>query len=146
VAHCKILKEILGQEDYKVSNIKRKQRDFGTGASERSSSSFDHVHSMRQHPIPSHWSVTSLIVMDLKSYSVATEWAWRVPYQGNYSNLLEKCITQMNSTRTYEHTYSNFIPIVQSSGTGKSRLVDQVAKAIFTIPFNLRSTEDKTGS
>jgi hypothetical protein len=28
--------------------------------------------------------------------------------------------------------------IIQSSGSGKSRLVDEVARHIFTIPFNLR--------
>jgi hypothetical protein len=28
--------------------------------------------------------------------------------------------------------------IIQSSGSGKSRLVDEAARHIFTIPFNLR--------
>ncbi|KAB5592223.1 hypothetical protein CTheo_4320 [Ceratobasidium theobromae] len=41
--------------------------------------------------------------------------------------------------------YANFIPIVQSSGTGKSRAADELAKLIFTIPLNLRPPEDETG-
>lgn len=42
--------------------------------------------------------------------------------------------------------YSNFVPIVQSSGMGKSRMVDEAAKMIFTLPFNLRSGADKSPS
>jgi len=76
---------------------------------------------------------------------VATEKAWTVPYQGNYSDLLSKAITEMNAL-SYGKSYANFAPIVQSSGTGKSRLVDQVAVSIFTIPFNLRLIKDQTGS
>ena len=30
-------------------------------------------------------------------------------------------------------------PITQSSGTGKSRMVDEMAKLVFTIPCNLES-------
>ena len=76
---------------------------------------------------------------------VATEKAWTVPYQGNHSDLLSKAITEMKA-HNYGESYANFVPIVQSSGTGKSRLVDQVAVSIFTIPFNLRHIADQTGS
>lgn len=34
--------------------------------------------------------------------------------------------------------YANMLPIIQSSGTGKSRMVDELAKCAFTIPFNLQ--------
>jgi hypothetical protein len=43
----------------------------------------------------------------------------------------------MNRTRGAKY-YSNYLPIVQSSGTGKSRMVDELAGEIFTIPLNLR--------
>ncbi|KAF8551255.1 hypothetical protein OG21DRAFT_301501 [Imleria badia] len=33
--------------------------------------------------------------------------------------------------------YANSVPLIQSSGTGKSRMVDEQAKLVFTIPFNL---------
>lgn len=34
--------------------------------------------------------------------------------------------------------YSKTIPIIQSSGTGKSRLLDEISKELLTIPFVLR--------
>jgi hypothetical protein len=48
----------------------------------------------------------------------------------------------MNVTRG-DNAYADYLPIVQSSGTGKSRMVDEVAKKLFTILFNLR--EDANG-
>ena len=36
------------------------------------------------------------------------------------------------------HTYARFCPIVQSSGMGKSRLLDEFSKNHFLIPINLR--------
>jgi len=38
-----------------------------------------------------------------------------------------------------------FISIIQSSGCGKSRVVEETRDLIFSIPFNLRSIEDDTG-
>ena len=37
--------------------------------------------------------------------------------------------------------YMSHVSIIQSSGSGKSRLVDEVAKDIFTIPFNIRDVD-----
>ena len=36
--------------------------------------------------------------------------------------------------------------MIQSSGSGKSRLVDEVAKKVFAIPFNLREQCDDPSS
>ncbi|KAI1782186.1 hypothetical protein LXA43DRAFT_1187824 [Ganoderma leucocontextum] len=41
--------------------------------------------------------------------------------------------------------YMAHVSIVQSSGSGKSRLVDEVAKKIFTIPFNIREQRAASG-
>ncbi len=42
--------------------------------------------------------------------------------------------------------YSNILPIVQSSGAGKSRCVHEAAGLIFTLPLNVRpSAEDSEG-
>jgi hypothetical protein len=41
-----------------------------------------------------------------------------------------------------EYAYMNQVSIVQSSGYGKSRMMDQMATVVFTIPFNLRSDKD----
>ena len=38
--------------------------------------------------------------------------------------------------------YVNHACMIQSSGSGKSRLVDMVAETIFTIPFNVREARD----
>jgi hypothetical protein len=40
--------------------------------------------------------------------------------------------------------YSNSFSIVQSSGTGKSRLVDEMAKTLFTFPFCVRDDDPPT--
>jgi len=42
--------------------------------------------------------------------------------------------------------YSNTVSIIQSSGTGKSRMVDQLAHLVFTIPFNLRLSSEARGA
>lgn len=38
--------------------------------------------------------------------------------------------------------YSNTVAMVQSSGTGKSRMADETARFVFTFPFNLRSDQE----
>lgn len=35
--------------------------------------------------------------------------------------------------------YARMLPFIQSSGTGKSRMLDEAAKSIFTIPICLRA-------
>jgi hypothetical protein len=41
--------------------------------------------------------------------------------------------------------YSNAVSIIQSSGTGKSRMVDELSRSVFTIPFNIRSSDENRG-
>ncbi|KDQ14213.1 hypothetical protein BOTBODRAFT_175000 [Botryobasidium botryosum FD-172 SS1] len=57
-----------------------------------------------------------------------------MPYQHNNHLALYRTIN--NVKRRYD--YSNTVAITQSSGAGKSRMVDEQAKFAFTIPFNLR--------
>lgn len=40
-------------------------------------------------------------------------------------------------------TYAPILPIIQSSGTGKSRVVHEVAGMIVTLPLNIRSGDTK---
>ena len=42
-------------------------------------------------------------------------------------------------------SHPNCIPLIQSSGYGKSRLVDELAKLVFTIPLNIRNPEEDEG-
>ncbi|KAF8601771.1 hypothetical protein BDV93DRAFT_524526 [Ceratobasidium sp. AG-I] len=74
----------------------------------------------------------------------ATVQAWSTPYLGPTAAHLENVLRNMNQARG-ELQYANFVPLVQSSGTGKSRAVDEVARRLFTLPFNLRPVEDNTG-
>lgn len=67
--------------------------------------------------------------------------AWQVKYVGDHHECLLRAIDKMTDPeRVRGKIYWNYLPIVQSSGMGKSRLVDQVSTLIFTIPFNLRTT------
>ncbi|KAG9026161.1 hypothetical protein FRB95_009332 [Tulasnella sp. JGI-2019a] len=67
----------------------------------------------------------------------ATENAWEHPFSGQ-SHLLLKSVIDRMATGDQKHAYFNQLAIIQSSGTGKSRTLDQVALQVFTIPFNLR--------
>ncbi|OBZ69254.1 hypothetical protein A0H81_10848 [Grifola frondosa] len=49
--------------------------------------------------------------------------AWNIPNRGEYDDSI----------------FASFVPIIQSSGTGKPRAVDQMANVVFALPFNLRS-------
>lgn len=68
--------------------------------------------------------------------------AWDTPFIGKCDELLWRNIQAMDKERTKDldqkHRYLNHVSIIQSSGTGKSRMVDEVAKRVFTIPINLR--------
>ncbi|KAI6043507.1 hypothetical protein EDC04DRAFT_2955919 [Pisolithus marmoratus] len=68
------------------------------------------------------------------SIDIAMSVAWKTPYYGKYPEVMLKNI---NDTRR-GGIYSSFVEIVQSSGTGKSRMVHELASSVFTIPFNLR--------
>ena len=72
----------------------------------------------------------------------ATERAWEVDFVGDTHLLLLKTINDMNAKRDVRAD-ANSVTIFQSSGTGKSRTVDQLAKLVFTIPFNLRPEAGK---
>ncbi|KDQ13786.1 hypothetical protein BOTBODRAFT_188265 [Botryobasidium botryosum FD-172 SS1] len=67
--------------------------------------------------------------------------AWEGPYEGNAALDFRLTLDDMNSKRG-EKLYANFVSLVQSSGTGKSRLLDEIAKTVFTIPFCLRAGVD----
>jgi hypothetical protein len=45
-----------------------------------------------------------------------------------------------------ETDYSNSVSIIQSSGFGKSRMVDELAQLVFTLPINLRDPKEDAGA
>ncbi|KAI6101678.1 hypothetical protein EDD17DRAFT_1786370 [Pisolithus thermaeus] len=69
----------------------------------------------------------------------AADAAWTAEYHGNYHEVMLRNINSMNRGRIY----APFAEITQSSGTGKSRTVHELAALIFTIPFNLRDPEQR---
>ncbi|KAH7911650.1 hypothetical protein BJ138DRAFT_1100885 [Hygrophoropsis aurantiaca] len=61
--------------------------------------------------------------------------AWTGPYNGGSHRRLLSIVNDMRNKRT---SYIHAAPIIQSSGSGKSRMVRELANLVFTIPFNLR--------
>ena len=76
-----------------------------------------------------------------KVYLIALEQAWTSDYVGTDHEYLLAKLNAMSRSKPY----SNSVTITQSSGTGKSRLVDEQGKLVFTIPFNLRPLADSKG-
>ncbi|KAF9447720.1 hypothetical protein P691DRAFT_94564 [Macrolepiota fuliginosa MF-IS2] len=70
--------------------------------------------------------------------------AWTARFIGNHHNLLKTNLTELNKARAAQPTsrHLNHISIIQSSGSGKSRLVDEVSKSIFTLPLNIRDPKE----
>jgi hypothetical protein len=63
--------------------------------------------------------------------------AWVAAFQGEAANvLLDTIADYLNKKR--KGVYSRHTSIVNSSGTGKSRIVDEVAAKIITVPMCLR--------
>jgi hypothetical protein len=67
--------------------------------------------------------------------------AWKTAFRGGGAELFLTCLFNMNKTRG-TMLYANFVALLQSSGLGKSRLADEIAKLIFTIPFCFRTELD----
>ncbi|QRW12304.1 hypothetical protein RhiLY_11303 [Ceratobasidium sp. AG-Ba] len=74
----------------------------------------------------------------------ATIGAWTAPYVGKTAQVLKSNLNRMN-VWCGSAPYANYVPITQSSGTGKSRAVDELAKEVFTIPFCLRRGHGNQG-
>ena len=77
------------------------------------------------------------------TFPEALKSAWRDNYHGENHKLLFANINRIPRT---QKAYSNQIAIVQSSGTGKSRMVHEQANLVFTIPFNLRESGESKGA
>ena len=74
----------------------------------------------------------------------ATEDSWNREFVGNAADALWSYITDKFDPSGNASVYAHYTSIVQSSGMGKSRTVDELSKSHFVIPLNLRSA-DSTG-
>ncbi|CCL99239.1 uncharacterized protein FIBRA_01254 [Fibroporia radiculosa] len=81
--------------------------------------------------------------LNRQSLERAMRAAWEMPFHGHSHEVLLHSIQNMMELLKPDHFYANHLPIIQSSGTGKSRMVDELARLIFTIPFNVRESVDK---
>jgi hypothetical protein len=71
------------------------------------------------------------IVLD---HSFCKRVEWRVQRQSGKSTSSD----HLQLPRESENPYTRHAPIVNSSGTGKSRMVDELATQIITVPMCLR--------
>jgi hypothetical protein len=60
-----------------------------------------------------------------------------MPYRGNIAQVLYEYMESHNNP----DLYARLLAIVQSSGMGKSRMIDELSKSYFVIPLNLRDGE-----
>jgi hypothetical protein len=66
----------------------------------------------------------------------ATECAWKFTFKGDGANVLLTTIS--NYLDKQRNPYARHSSIINSSGTGKSRMVDELATKIITVPMCLR--------
>ena len=63
---------------------------------------------------------------------------WRGAFLGDSLAVLKDLLLRREKEFQRDSTYGKTIPIIQSSGTGKSRLLDEISKQFLTISFVLR--------
>jgi hypothetical protein len=75
--------------------------------------------------------------LSTRSLILAAKRAWISPFRGNaHLVLLETIADLLDRDRS---PYARLTNIMNSSGTGKSRMVDELGKKIITVPMRLRS-------
>ena len=69
--------------------------------------------------------------------------SWNEPYYGDSVDALEKTLIRYegNTESEARQLYAKMLPIIQSSGMGKSRLVDELSRRLITTTFTLRQNE-----
>ena len=86
-------------------------------------------------PLRVHQTVSQIVTSTLFQLivSIAQEAQFELPFVGTLHHLLRDHIFTMAGGDGLNH-----VSIIQSSGSGKSRLIHEVAKLIFSIPLNVR--------
>jgi len=78
-------------------------------------------------------------VFDNDVARIATVKSWDKEFRGDLSTVLRGILRHYMTIGT--SLYASVVPHVQSSGTGKSRTHDELAKRIFYIPLNLANSD-----
>ncbi|KAM6498815.1 hypothetical protein JOM56_006763 [Amanita muscaria] len=68
--------------------------------------------------------------------------AWKQPYQSHAHEVLYESICEMWAAA--KGPYKNILAVIQSSGYGKTRMLDEHAKIVFTFPFVIRNPKETT--
>ena len=76
---------------------------------------------------------------DLLIVFLATEGAWTTQYRGEAPTVLW---TQIKAAMKEPNRYARYLEIVQSSGTGKSRMIEELSREHLVIPVNLRDSHE----
>jgi hypothetical protein len=79
---------------------------------------------------------TSLLRLRLIKF-VAVISAWKLDYLGDAHKVLLRAVDELNGLRE-EHNYAKIMPIIQSSGTGKSKTIDKISMERILFPICLR--------
>ena len=69
-------------------------------------------------------------------YHQATMKSWEYNFLGNSHELLREIILHYATNVVPSQIYAQIIPIVQSSGTGKSRMIHELSKQMIVIFVN----------
>ena len=69
------------------------------------------------------------------------EKGWGSRYHGSTHKILLNNLNGM-AKRFEPGSYANNVSIIQSSGTGKSRTMHEMAQLVFTIPINVRPASE----
>ncbi|KIL63609.1 hypothetical protein M378DRAFT_164281 [Amanita muscaria Koide BX008] len=80
-------------------------------------------------------------MVDISSSHSATEKAWNEKYVGSAADCLYDTI-KGHCARGDPVVYARYASIIQSSGMGKSRMIDELSKKHLVLPINLRLSSD----
>ena len=78
----------------------------------------------------------------LQTVLTAVHKAWSKKWLGDSDALLANLMDHLREepAQPSKEPYNHSIAIIQSSGMGKSRLVDSIAERKFCFPFNIRES------
>lgn len=88
-----------------------------------------------------HFGVARIFIITHFLHFTATEETWTTSFRGDGAALFSIWVGS-NESRPWREALRKLMPIIQSSGMGKSRLVDETPTLVFTLPFCFRSESD----
>jgi hypothetical protein len=90
---------------------------------------------------PSAFVPVSLFTLRLILSYLVTMQSWSIDYVGSGSSCLYEYLTNIAMD---EDKYARYTSIIQSSGMGKSRMIDELSKTHLVVPLNFR--QDSKGN